>query len=83
MDIVCKHICLPDTMSQVQVRVPEKLLEVLDRWIEEGRFKSRSDAIRVILSQYEERERTREFYVMLERRSRETREHPEELIPLE
>ena len=46
-------------MSQVQVRVPEKLLEVLDRWIDEGRFKSRSDAIRVILSQYEERERTR------------------------
>ena len=56
---------------------------VLDRWIEEGRFKSRSDAIRVILVQYEERERTREFYVMLERRSGEAREHPEELIPLE
>ena len=70
-------------MSQVQVRVPEKLLVVLDRWIEEGRFKSRSDAIRVILSQYEERERTREFYMMLERRSKEAREHPEELIPLE
>jgi Arc/MetJ-type ribon-helix-helix transcriptional regulator len=44
-------------MSQVQVRVPEKLLETLDQWIEEGRFKSRSDAVRVILSQYEERER--------------------------
>ena len=70
-------------MSQVQVRVPEKLLEVLDRWIDEGRFKSRSDAIRGILSQYEERERTREFYTMLERRSREAREHPEDLVPLE
>jgi Arc/MetJ-type ribon-helix-helix transcriptional regulator len=55
----------------------------LDRWIEEGRFKSRSDAIRVILSQYEERERTRDFYRMLNQRSREAREHPEELIPLE
>ena len=83
MDIVRKHICLQDSMSQVQVRVPEKLLEVLDRWIDEGRFKSRSDAIRVILSQYEERERTREFYTMLERRSREAREHPEDLVPLE
>ena len=70
-------------MSQVQVRVPEKLLEELDRWVEEGRFKSRSDAIRVILSQYEERERTREFYMMLERRSKDAREHPEDLVPLE
>jgi Arc/MetJ-type ribon-helix-helix transcriptional regulator len=70
-------------MSQVQVRVPEKILEVLDRWIDEGRFKSRSDAIRVILSQYEERERTREFYKMLQRRSEEARDHPEELVPLE
>jgi len=70
-------------MSQVQVRVPEKLLEELDRWVDEGRFKSRSDAIRVILAQYEERERTREFYVMLERRSRDAREHPEDLVPLE
>lgn len=75
-------MCLPDCMSQVQVRVPEKLLETLDRWIEEGRFKSRSDAIRVILSQYEERERTREFYRMLNQRSREAKEHPEELVPL-
>jgi Arc/MetJ-type ribon-helix-helix transcriptional regulator len=70
-------------MSQVQVRVPENLLETLDRWVEEGRFKSRSDAIRVILSQYEERERTREFLRMLDQRSREAREHPEELVPLE
>lgn len=70
-------------MSQVQVRVPEKLLETLDGWIQEGRFKSRSDAIRVILSQYEERERTREFYRMLELRSKEAKEHPEELTPLE
>lgn len=83
MDILCKRMCLLGIMSQVQVRVPEKLLETLDAWIEEGRFKSRSDAIRVILSQYEERERTRDFYEMLKQRSREAREHPEELIPLE
>ena len=76
-------MCLRDTMSQVQVRVPEQLLEVLDGWIKEGRFKSRSDAIRVILAQYEERERTRDFYRMLNERSREAREHPEDMIPLE
>lgn len=76
-------MCLRDTMTQVQVRVPDKLLESLDHWIHEGRFKSRSDAIRVVLSQYEEREKTRKFLKMLTDRSREAREHPEDLIPLE
>ncbi len=70
-------------MIQVQVRVPEKLIEMLDAWITEGRFTSRSDAIRTIVGYYEERERTRKFYEMLSDRSREAREHPEDLIPLE
>ena len=70
-------------MIQVQVRIPENLLERMDEWIEEGKFKSRSDAIRMILSQYEEREKTREFYKLLTERSRETKEHPEDLILLE
>ena len=70
-------------MTQVQVRVPENLLETLDKWIEEGRFKSRSDAMRIVLSQYEEREKTREFYKLLNKRSEEAKEHPEHLIPLE
>jgi Arc/MetJ-type ribon-helix-helix transcriptional regulator len=70
-------------MTQVQVRVPENLLETIDDWIKEGRFKSRSDAIRIVLSQYEERERTREFFKMLTDRSREAKEHQESLTPLE
>lgn len=70
-------------MTQVQVRVPDKLIDSLDDWIEEGRFKSRSDAIRTVLSQYEERERTREFYKLLDKRSKEAKEHPEYLVPLE
>ena len=70
-------------MTQVQVRVPEVLLETIDEWIEEGKFKSRSDAIRIVLTQYEERERTREFFKMLTDRSREAKEHPESLVPLE
>jgi len=70
-------------MAQVQVRVPENLLETLDEWIEEGKFKSRSDAIRIVLSQYEEREKTREFFKLLNERSREAKEYPEYLIPLE
>ena len=80
---MCKHICLRDTMMQVQVRVPENLLEVLDEWIKKGKFKSRSDAIRIVLSQYEEREKSREFYKLLNTRSRDAKEHPEDLIPLE
>ena len=70
-------------MAQVQVRVTDKMIETLDEWVEEGKFKSRSDAIRSVLKLYEEREKTREFYNMLQERSEEAEENPEELIPLE
>ena len=70
-------------MMQVQVRMPDEMVRRMDEWISEGKFKSRSDAIKTIISLYEERERTREFYMMLEQRSKEAREHPEELVPLE
>ncbi len=70
-------------MAQVQVRVTDKMIESLDEWVEEGKFKSRSDAIRSVLQQYGEREKTREFYKMLNKRSEEAEENPEELIPLE
>jgi Arc/MetJ-type ribon-helix-helix transcriptional regulator len=68
---------------QVQLRLPEKTLDEIDRWVAEGRFKSRSDAIKSIISFYEEREKTREFYQMLVKRSEEAKKHPEKLIPLE
>ncbi|RJS85397.1 ribbon-helix-helix protein, CopG family [Candidatus Bathyarchaeota archaeon] len=70
-------------MKQVQVRMPEKLLKEIDKWVTEGRFKSRSDAIKTIVALYEERERTREFYKMLVERSKEAKEKPEILVPLE
>jgi Arc/MetJ-type ribon-helix-helix transcriptional regulator len=70
-------------MAQVQLRLPEKVLEEIDKWVAEGRFKSRSDAIKSIISFYEERERTREFFRMLMRRSEEARKHPEVLVSLE
>jgi len=70
-------------MTQVQVRMPEKLLTEIDKWVTEGRFKSRSDAVKTIVSLYEERERTREFYKMLVERSKEAKEKPESLVPLE
>lgn len=70
-------------MTQVQLRLPQKTIEEIDQWVKEGRFKSRSDAIKTIISLYEERERTREFLAMLKIRSEEAEEHPETLIPLE
>ena len=70
-------------MAQVQLRLSEKTLEEIDRWVAEGRFKSRSDAIKSIISIYEEREKTREFYKMLLKRSEEAKKHPEILVPLE
>ena len=70
-------------MTQVQLRLPQKMIEDIDKWIEEGRFKSRSDAIKTIISLFEEREKTREFLAMLNARSEEAEEHPETLIPLE
>lgn len=70
-------------MVQVQLRVPEKLVEDIDKWVKEGRFKSRSDVIKTILTMYQERERTRGFYKMLVERSSEARKRPELLIPLE
>jgi len=70
-------------MVQVQVRMPEKTVREIDKWIAEGRFASRSDAIKTIVAMHEERERTREFYKLLLERSREAKEKPEILLPLE
>jgi len=63
--------------------LPEELVEEIDRWVKSGRFKSRSDAIKVIITLYEEREKTREFLKMLSARSEEAEKSPETLVPLE
>ena len=68
---------------QVQVRVPKKVVQEIDKWIAEGRFANRSEAIKTVLSLYEERERTREFYGKLLSRSEEAKKKPDSLIPLE
>lgn len=69
-------------MTQVQLRLPKKMVEILDKWVSKGLFKSRSDAIKTILSLYIERERTLKFYRMLLKRSEEAKKHPEILISL-
>ena len=70
-------------VTQVQLRLPEKMIAEIDCWVAEGRFKSRSDAIKSILTLYDEREKTREFYTLLLKRSEEAKKRPEKLVPLE
>jgi Arc/MetJ-type ribon-helix-helix transcriptional regulator len=68
--------------TQVQVRIPEELVQEIDRWISEGRFSSRSEAVKTIVTLYTEREQTRKFYEMLSKESEQARKRPESLIPL-
>jgi len=63
--------------------MPEKVVKDIDRWIVEGRFASRSEAIKTIIVLYQERERTRQLYEMLLGRSKESEEKPETLLSLE
>jgi Arc/MetJ-type ribon-helix-helix transcriptional regulator len=80
---IVNSIVYGDSLTQVQLRLSPKTLEEIDRWVAEGKFKSRSDAIKTIISFYEERERTREFFKMLTKRSEEAKRNPDSLIPLE
>ena len=70
-------------MAQVQLRLPHKTLQEIDKWVAEGRFKNRSDAIKSIITYYEELEKTIRFFDMLMKRSEEAKEHPENLVSLE
>jgi Arc/MetJ-type ribon-helix-helix transcriptional regulator len=70
-------------LAQVQLRLPQKTIEEIDNWVAEGRFKNRSDAIKSIISYYQEREKTCSFFNLLLKRSEEAKQHPESLIPIE
>ncbi len=70
-------------MGQVQLRLPQKTIEEIDKWVAEGRFKNRSDAIKSIITFYQEREKTCMFFNMLLKRSEEAKQHIESLVPLE
>ena len=70
-------------LAQVQLRLPQKTLEEIDKWVAQGRFKNRSDAIKSIINYYQEREKTCGFFNLLLKRSEEVKQHPESLIPIE
>ena len=69
--------------TPVQVRIPKELVREIDRWVAEGRFSSRSEAIKTIVTIYDERERTRRFYQALVKRSDEAAQNPSSLVPLD
>ena len=70
-------------MTQVQLRLPQSLIEEIDKRVQAEEFRSHSDAIKAMVIIYQEREKTRDFLKMLKTRSREAEENPEGLIPLE
>jgi Arc/MetJ-type ribon-helix-helix transcriptional regulator len=70
-------------LAQVQLRIPDEMLATIDKWVLEGKYRSRSDAIKSMVTIYLEREKTREFYKMLKERSNEVKTHPEILVPFD
>lgn len=76
-------MCVCSDMTKVEVRLPEELARQIDEWVSEGKFLNRSDAVKAIVSFYNEREKTRKFLAMLGKRGREAREKPQKLVLLE
>lgn len=72
-----------DFMVQVQLRMPEQTVSELDEWVNEGKFRSRSDAVKTIIALYEDKIKTMEFFRMLTKRSKDAEEKTEILIPLD
>lgn len=70
-------------MVQVQLRIPEQTVKEIDRWVDDGKFRSRSDAVKTILYIYEDKLKTMEFLRMLMKRSKEAEDNPKILIPLD
>jgi len=48
-------------MLSVQLRVPEQMLENIDKEVNSRKFKSRSEAIKLIIYEYQEKQKTRDF----------------------
>lgn len=70
-------------MVQVQLRVPDNMVDEIDKLVEAGKFRSRSEAIKAMIAYYNEREKTLKFLKMLTKRTEESRKNPEIMIPLD
>ncbi len=67
----------------VQLRLPQQTVKGIDEDVRNGRFKSRSDAIRYILQWFEERENTLRIMGKLEKISAEAKKNPEKWVRLD
>ena len=70
-------------MVQVQLRMPDEAVKKIDKMVDQGVFKTRSDAIKSMIEYYQEREKTMNFLKMIVERSKEAGEKPEVLIPID
>lgn len=68
---------------QVQIRLPREMVREIDQMVREGKFMSRSEAIKTVLAIHQEKKRVREFYEMLVTRSKEAKKMSHRLVPLE
>ncbi len=72
-----KYICKPNSLQEVlimpsvQLRVPEQMIKYLDEEIVLGKFSNRSEAIKLILYEYIQKEKTKHFIEELDKRSKD------------
>ena len=58
----------------VQLRIPKQSIQHIDAQVKAGRFKSRSDAIKHMVTVFEEKEKIQQFLQLLLARSNEAQE---------
>ena len=50
-------VCTTREPGTVQIRMPEKAVKDIDKWVAEGKSASRSEAVKTIVALYQERPR--------------------------
>ncbi len=60
-------------MPSVQLRMPEQMIKYLDKEITLGRFNNRSEAIKLIVYEYVQKEKTKQFIEEINSRSKDAK----------
>ncbi len=68
-------------MPSVQLRMPEQMIKYLDKEITLGKFNNRSEAIKLIVYEYVQKEKTKKFIEEIDKRSKDANKK-ENLIAL-
>lgn len=61
-------------MPSVQLRMPEQMIKYLDKEITLGNFNNRSEAIKLIVYEHIQKEKTKAFLEELEKRSEDAKQ---------